>query len=328
MAAVIPAPARPDDNDLVGARELIREAQQRLYEFNYDPGPDDGALNRDTQQAIREFEGKLGERVTGQLTEGLLRRMRTVGGLKPWGAIAFSEATQAWGMSWSHETRVAAVAAARKSCGNAAQCTKVLTFFGTECAAFAHSPSRWSLVARDSTARARLAALEECQKQGARCTSSPRCVPMARTRSCRVRRSRPLTISMLPVRTVGPARAGAVLLMAAAACQDLPSLRINSGSRKPAAPAERSAKRISLFRAGQDRKASPRERGARSAEGQVAPTEASKANGGRSWTGDWRGILEIHLDPVVRRHMACERTDDVQDSGYATTWTCARRQRK
>ena len=170
VAAVIPAPARLDDNDLVGARELIREAQQRLYEFNYDPGPADGSLNRDTQQAIREFESKLGERVTGQLTEGLLRRMRTVGGLKPWGAIAFSEATQAWGMSWSHETRVAAVAAAQKSCANAAQCTKVLTFFGTECAAFAHSPTRWSLTARDSTARARLAALEECQKQGARCT--------------------------------------------------------------------------------------------------------------------------------------------------------------
>ena len=170
VAAVTPAPVRPNDNDLVGARELIREAQQRLYELNYDPGPDDGALTRDTQQAIREFESKLGERITGQLTEGMLRRLRTVGGLKPWGAIAFSEATQGWGMSWNHETRVAAVAAAHKSCGNAAQCTKVLTFFGTECAAFAHSPSRWSLVARDSTARARLAALEECQKQGARCT--------------------------------------------------------------------------------------------------------------------------------------------------------------
>jgi Caspase domain/Domain of unknown function (DUF4189)/Putative peptidoglycan binding domain len=171
VAAVTPAPARPDDNDLVGARELIRETQQRLYELNYDPGPDDGALNRDTEQAIREFQGRLGEGATGRLTEGLLRRLRAVGGLKPWGALAFSEATQAWGMSWSQETRVAAVAAAQKSCGaNPAQCSKVLTFFGTACAAFAHSPGRWSLVARDSTARARLAALEECQKQGARCS--------------------------------------------------------------------------------------------------------------------------------------------------------------
>jgi hypothetical protein len=149
----------------------IREAQERLYELNYNPGPIDGRLTRQTEQALREFEANLGLKATGQLTAGLLDRLKSAGSLAPWGAIVFSDATQKWGMSWSHDTRKAAVAAAQSSCGpDPSVCSKALTFFGTGCGAFAHSATRWSLVARDTSARARLGALEECQKQGARCS--------------------------------------------------------------------------------------------------------------------------------------------------------------
>jgi uncharacterized caspase-like protein len=149
----------------------IQEAQERLYELNYDSGPASGALTRQTEQAIREFEAQLGVPATGRLTVALLQRLRTAGRLSPWGAIVFSDTTQKWGMSWSHDTRKAAVAAAQASCGpDPSSCSKALTFFGAGCGAFAHSASRWSLIARDTSARARLAALEECQKQGARCS--------------------------------------------------------------------------------------------------------------------------------------------------------------
>jgi hypothetical protein len=169
-AAAQSAAPRPGDDRQVVAREQVKEAQERLYELNYDPGLADGTLGRATEQAIREFEVKSGLTPTGRLTEGLLRQLRAVGGLKPWGAIVFSEETQKWGMSWSHATRKEAVAAARASCGpNPTACAAALTFFGTECAAFAYSEQRWSIIARDNSARARSAATEACQKQGARC---------------------------------------------------------------------------------------------------------------------------------------------------------------
>jgi len=169
-AAAASAVPRLGDDQPVVASELVKEAQERLYELNYSPGPADGAITRLTERAIREFEAKSGLPQTGRLTEGLLRRLRAVGGLKPWGAIVFSEATHKWGMSWNHTTRKDAVAAAQGSCGpTPSTCGAALTFFGTECAAFAYSDTRWSGVARDNTAKARLAALEECQKQGARC---------------------------------------------------------------------------------------------------------------------------------------------------------------
>jgi uncharacterized caspase-like protein len=159
------------DRQIVTHTGHIREAQERLYELNYDPGPADGRFTSETEQAVREFEAQLGVPITGKLTMGLLERMKSAGNLAPWGAIVYSESTQNWGMSWDHASRKAAVAAAQASCGtNPASCSKALTFFGSGCGAFAHSQTRWSLVARDRAASARQAALVECQKQGARCS--------------------------------------------------------------------------------------------------------------------------------------------------------------
>ena len=76
---------------MIVARALVIEAQDRLYELNYNPGLADGTVSRMTEQAIREFEERLGLAASGKLTQGLLRHLRSAGGLKPWGAIVFSE---------------------------------------------------------------------------------------------------------------------------------------------------------------------------------------------------------------------------------------------
>ena len=150
--------------------EQIKEAQRRLYELNYDPGPDDGSLGKDTNDAILDYKKAAGLKGDGVLTEGLLRHLRLAAPLKPWGAIAYSKSARKWGMSWGMDTRKAAVADAQSGCGAAqSSCTSILTFFGGECGAFAYSEKRWSLVAREGMNNARRAALEECNKNGAVC---------------------------------------------------------------------------------------------------------------------------------------------------------------
>jgi hypothetical protein len=97
-----------------------------------------------------------------------VRRLRDIGGLKPWGAIVYSRATSKWGMSWSEDTRKAAVASAQAPCGGS-QCPIEISFFGTECGVFAHSGSGWAIMARESIEKARADALSECRKGGKAC---------------------------------------------------------------------------------------------------------------------------------------------------------------
>ena len=154
----------------ITGNEQIEEAQRRLYELNYDPGPEDGSLGKDTKDAILDYEKAAGLKGDGVLTEGLLRHLRLAAPLKPWGAIAYSKSARKWGMSWGMDTRKAAVADAQSGCGAAqSSCTSILTFFGGECGAFAYSEKRWSLVAREGMNNARRAVLEECNKNGALC---------------------------------------------------------------------------------------------------------------------------------------------------------------
>jgi hypothetical protein len=105
----------------------------------------------------------------GEISQGLLRRLREAGGLKPWGAIVYARGAEKWGMAWSQESRQAAVASARSSCGTQAQCPVEISFFGTECGAFAHSDSSWANVARKSIAQAKETALSDCGKRGRSC---------------------------------------------------------------------------------------------------------------------------------------------------------------
>jgi uncharacterized caspase-like protein len=147
---------------------VLREIRDRLYELNFDPGPFDGPMNDDTRRAIREFEAKSQLPETGQPTEWLLRRLREVGALKPWGAIVYDRVTNKWGMSWDRVSRKDAVNSARSSCGGS-QCAAEISFFGNECGAFAHSSSGWAIVARTDIQRSKQAALGDCRNHGRTC---------------------------------------------------------------------------------------------------------------------------------------------------------------
>lgn len=170
VAALKPAAQEPDEKLAIGDPGLLRELRDRLYEMNFDPGALDGPFGEPARQAIREFEASNKLALTGIPSQGLLRRLREVGGLKPWGAIVYAKTSQKWGMSWNHATRKEAVASARTTCGDGAQCATEISFFGTECGAFVHSGTSWSMVAREDVRKARDAALGDCRKRAKNCS--------------------------------------------------------------------------------------------------------------------------------------------------------------
>jgi hypothetical protein len=63
----------------------------------------------------------------------------------------------------------AAVASALASCGDAASCPIEISFFGTECGAFAYSESSWAIVARADIQKSKESALSDCRKKGKAC---------------------------------------------------------------------------------------------------------------------------------------------------------------
>ena len=160
---------QPNDRLGLGDPAALHEARQRLYELNFDPGPLDGPVSPAARQAIKEFEQANKLAATGEVTQGLLRRLRDISALKPWGSIVYSEQSKKWGMAWSQDTRAAAVASARASCGNASECPAEISFFGTECGVFAHSGSNWAILSRADIAKAKDDALSGCRKRGKAC---------------------------------------------------------------------------------------------------------------------------------------------------------------
>jgi len=164
-AVAKPIDAAPDDRAPISDPGLLREVRDRLYELNFDPGsPDANGL----KPAISEFEAQSKLTQTGEVTQGLLMRLRAVGGLKPWGAIVYDKSAGKWGMAWDQSSRKEAVASAQSQCGSA-QCTAEVSFFGASCGAFAASGANWSMVSRDNVKDARQAALDGCSKNGKAC---------------------------------------------------------------------------------------------------------------------------------------------------------------
>jgi len=160
---------QPDDKVKLSDPASLHEVRERLYELNFDPGSFDGSMSAAAQQAVREFEQASKLASTGEATQGLLRRLREISGLKPWGSIVYSKASNKWGMAWSLDTRKAAVASARASCGDASRCSIEISFFGTECGVFAHSESSWAMVARADIQKAKEDALSDCHRKGKAC---------------------------------------------------------------------------------------------------------------------------------------------------------------
>jgi hypothetical protein len=140
--------------------------RDRLYELNFDPGSLDGPFTDAAREAIQEFQRQINVPQTGVATMGLLRRLRELGSLKPWGAIVYGKDNGKWGMAWDESTRKAAVASARTSCADTSSCPVEISFFGTECGVFAYSGSSWAITARDDIGNAKNAALADCGKHG------------------------------------------------------------------------------------------------------------------------------------------------------------------
>ena len=165
--ATLSAPQRPDlDKVPIKDTALLRELSDRLYEHNFDPDAPDS--KNGMKLAISKFQEKSQLTPTGEATEGLLNRLRTLDDLKPWRSIVYGPDSDKWGMSWNHTSRKASVEDARSNCGPA-KCGIELSFYGTRCGAFAISGTSWSLVQRDTVQRAKDAALDECGKTGKSC---------------------------------------------------------------------------------------------------------------------------------------------------------------
>jgi hypothetical protein len=172
-ASAQPAPAAPPstlrpDPDRIPLKDamLLRELSQRLYERNFDPEPVDSPNGM--RLAISQFQEKSSMTATGEATEGLLRRLREMDDLKPWGSIVYGPESQKWGMSWNHASRRAAVDDARAKC-SASNCPLELSFYGSRCGAFAATGKSWSLVQRDTIQHAKDAALDECGRTDKSC---------------------------------------------------------------------------------------------------------------------------------------------------------------
>jgi len=71
----------PEASAETGASERIRLVQTGLAELGYAPGPIDGVLGEQTQEAIRSFQKHRRMAVTGRISDGLIRELHTTTGL-------------------------------------------------------------------------------------------------------------------------------------------------------------------------------------------------------------------------------------------------------
>jgi hypothetical protein len=169
VSALPPASDVAEDKIAITDSALVREVRERLFELNFDPGSFAAPVGEQTRRAIREFQQMAKLTPDGEVSKGLLRRLREAGKLRPWGAIVYERTAKKWGMAWSQESRQAAIASARASCGSEAQCPVEISFFGTECGALAHADGGWAIVARKSVEQAKESALSDCGKRGRSC---------------------------------------------------------------------------------------------------------------------------------------------------------------
>ncbi|QLH38954.1 MAG: peptidoglycan-binding protein [Defluviicoccus sp.] len=77
LLSVGAAPAQPHFQVQVKPQpEEIATVQRLLIELGYQPGPADGALGLQTEQAIRAYQQRSGEHIDGQFSEQLLSRLQ------------------------------------------------------------------------------------------------------------------------------------------------------------------------------------------------------------------------------------------------------------
>ncbi len=150
----------------VTERSAIAEVQSKLFQLNFDPGPADGAIGTRTVSAISAFQADIGLVADGQLTLGLLAKIRNRQVPAQWGIIGFSPAEKHISVLSDFRSRQSAVDTLRTKCGS---CSQTLTFAGNNCAAIALSGRGWGWAVRDDLQEARATALEICGRHGSGC---------------------------------------------------------------------------------------------------------------------------------------------------------------
>jgi len=115
-----PALAIPAPESAVTGTDSIKEVQSRLYNLNYTLATFDGRLNEDTRKAIREWQQKVNQPVTGSITLAQLTLLRSARVSDTWGAIAYGPrgaATTVWGRKTRVDAERDAMSDCRKKAG-------------------------------------------------------------------------------------------------------------------------------------------------------------------------------------------------------------------
>ncbi len=154
--------------DEVTDPDLVRQAQELLYNLNYDIGEVDGQLSEKTRGAILKYQQNVEIKETGSLTVELLLGLRDVKAPDKWGAIS-AGLDGGWGASWNYGKRRDAEDEASKNCkdNSKVECG-VLAVHSSNCMAAYHwnSEKRWGWRMRSGTSidKAKLNALGDCHK--------------------------------------------------------------------------------------------------------------------------------------------------------------------
>ena len=101
--------------DIVTDPNLILQAQEIMYNLNYDFGVPDGVNGPPTREVIRTLQKKLGQPVTGDLTVKLLEQLKKQKIPTTWGAVS-GAVDGGWGAVWNYKTRKAAERKASDLC--------------------------------------------------------------------------------------------------------------------------------------------------------------------------------------------------------------------
>lgn len=72
---------QPSTSSITGGSKQVRLVQDGLSELGYSPGPSDGVLGDQTEQAIRNFQQDRRLKVTGRITDALISELRKTTGI-------------------------------------------------------------------------------------------------------------------------------------------------------------------------------------------------------------------------------------------------------
>ena len=153
--------------DIVTDPDLIRQAQEIMYNLNYDFGVPDGVNGPPTREVIRTLQKKLGHPVTGDLTERLLKQLKEQKIPTTWGAVS-GAVDGGWGAVWNYKTRKAAERKAADLCkAKSKKKCRVLAIYDRQCAAAYHWDGKkkwgWRGSSGNSMQIAKRDALADCR---------------------------------------------------------------------------------------------------------------------------------------------------------------------